>query len=94
MNTNVVLKACSSLDMLGHEWKQTSNAAILGAEMTPKRLQVVTVTLLAAMPTVAQESQPYTFTVTTTFGEDGWMRESEASTTLRINYVRRCASPT
>ena len=43
--------------------------------------------LLAAMPKMAKESDPYTFTVTATFGDTA-RSSNTAATTLRINYVR------
>ena len=42
---------------------------------------------MAAMPNMAKESDPYTFTVTATFG-DAARSSNTAATTLRINYVR------
>ena len=76
--------------MEDQQWEQTSNAAILCADIAPKGLRsqpTVTVTLLQAKPRLALQSEPYTFTVTAKFRHGG-ARKSTASATLYINYVR------
>ena len=95
MNSKVVLKACSTDEMqtkmIKQSWEKDSNAARLGADISPKGPQVlraeptVTVTLLAAIPQMAKESDPYTFTVTAWF--DSIETENTAFATLHINYV-------
>ena len=97
MNSKVVLKACSTAEMqrkmVSREWKRTSNAAILGADVDPKGLEfvrtepTVTATILAAMPALAKESEPYTFTVTAKFKTGDRITTNTASATLHINYV-------
>ena len=98
MNSQVVLKACTTDEfqsrMISQEWKQKSAAAILGADITPKGLQVmrseptVTVKLLASIPKLAKKSDPYTFAVTATFRTGSEKISNTASATLHINYVR------
>ena len=84
LNEKVVLKAIGK-NMKKQKWKQTSNAALLGAEIAPKAKPTVTVTLREALPLLAKESDPYTFTVTTMFAD---RERNEASATLFLNYVR------
>ena len=91
VNSQVVLKACSAASMTTQMWEKESNAAILGADIAPKGLQVartdpvVTVTLLSALPKMAKTSLPYTFAVTASFASTD--SKSEAYATLYINYV-------
>lgn len=98
MNSQVVLKVCTTDELQSHmisqDWEQKSAAAILGADIAPKGLQVmraelsVTVTLLAAMPKLAKKSDPYTFAVTARFRTGAETSSNTASATLHINYVR------
>lgn len=92
LNAKVILKACSNIAMVTHSWERTSNAAILGADLYPKKFGAkrpqpeVTVTMLATLPPSSRPSAPYKFTVTAKF--DGYKVQTTASATLRINYVR------
>jgi hypothetical protein len=92
VNAKVVLKACSNVPMVSHNWKAASGAAVLGADIAPQNfkgtrlLPVVTATMLAALPPSSRPSEPYRFTVTAKFA--GHKAENTASATLRINYVR------
>ena len=87
-----MLKACSDVAMVSHDWKRKSSAAILAAEIAPQNaeggsfLPVVTARMLAALPPSSRPSEPYKFTVTAKFA--GYEAENTASATLRINYVR------
>ena len=87
VNTPVVLRACSNVPMLATKWERTSNAALLAADIAPLDQPVMTVTLRAAMPALARQSEPYTFTVKAIFEGDSESVGS-ASATLHINYVR------
>ena len=92
INANVVLRACSEVPMVKHTWEPTSNAAMLAADIAPRNfkggaLPAVTVTLIEAMPPLATQSEPYTFSVTATFDGNDGKTQNNASATLRINYV-------
>ena len=87
INAQVVLKACSKVGMLAHQWQPTSDAARDAADIAPRSfptarpLRVVTVTMLAALPQSGRPSEAYTFTVTATF--DGYPKNKASATLFR-----------
>ena len=99
-NTNVILRACSEVTMISHQWTPKSAPAIQGAEIIPrsavekKQLQpTATVVLLEPMVLSAKLDEPYTFVLRATFVSPPGDTTADARSnthelTLQLNYVR------